>query len=413
MTGESGAQADLGGFLIAHLAHQHDVRVLTQGGAQHAGEAQVDLGIDLHLIDPRQAVFHRVFHGDDLLLRAVQFGKPGIQRGGLTRTGRAGDQHHAIGALQQAAKARQQVGRHATGVQMEDPGALIQQTHHHRFAELYRHGRDPHIQAAVLHPDVEAAVLRQPLLGDIQAGHDLQAHHQRRSHPRLLHDLLAEHAIDTLTDAHHALIRLDVNVRGFHLHRILEQRLQQTHHRCLAGVVGAQLGKVEVAVLQLAFQLAGNRSDFAGAPVDQIEGGQELRLAHHRRQHAGLENALHLVEGEQVQRVGHADQQAAAFTGQDDGAETPRHGLGQALHEVLVELEVTQFDKGNLQLLGQGGEQLDLADQAHVDHRATELGTGAFLLLQRLLQLQFTDQAGLDQQVADAHLALADFLAHG
>ena len=78
VAGERGAQPDLGGLLVADLTHQHDIRVLTQGGAQHAGEGQFDLGVDLYLVDARQAVFHRVFHGDDLFLRAVELGEAGV-----------------------------------------------------------------------------------------------------------------------------------------------------------------------------------------------------------------------------------------------------------------------------------------------------------------------------------------------
>ena len=188
--------------------------------------------------------------------------------------------------------------------------------------------------------------------------------------------------------------------------------MQQAHHRRLAVVVGAQLGQVEIAFLQVAFQLAGNRGDLAGAPVHGVQGGQQLGLAHHRRVHAGLEQALHFIEGEQVQRVGHADQQPTGLAGQDDGAKTPGHGFWQALHENVVELEVAQFDKRNLHLLGQRREQPHLGDKAEIDHRATEFRAAAFLLLQGQLQLRVGQQTGLNQQVAEAQLALANVIAH-
>jgi len=61
--GERGAQADLGGFGVAHLAHQDHVGVRAQAGAQHARKRQLDLLVDLHLVEPGQAVFDRVFEG--------------------------------------------------------------------------------------------------------------------------------------------------------------------------------------------------------------------------------------------------------------------------------------------------------------------------------------------------------------
>ena len=104
----------------------------------------------------------------------------------------------------------------------EHGAALVEQTHDHRLTELHRHGGNPHIEVAVLHANVETAVLRQALFRDIRAGHDLQAHDQRRSHAVLLHHLFVEHTVDTLANPHHAVVRFDVNVGGLHLHGVLE-----------------------------------------------------------------------------------------------------------------------------------------------------------------------------------------------
>jgi hypothetical protein len=43
VAGHGGAHADLGGLLVAHFAQQDDVRILAQGGSQHAAEGEVDL----------------------------------------------------------------------------------------------------------------------------------------------------------------------------------------------------------------------------------------------------------------------------------------------------------------------------------------------------------------------------------
>ena len=56
---------------VAHLAHQHHVRVLAQSAAQHALEAEVDLVHHLHLVQAGQAVLHRILHRDDLLAGIV------------------------------------------------------------------------------------------------------------------------------------------------------------------------------------------------------------------------------------------------------------------------------------------------------------------------------------------------------
>ena len=45
---------------LSRISHQQDVRILAQGGAQHLGEGEAYLGIDLHLVDAGQSVLYRV-----------------------------------------------------------------------------------------------------------------------------------------------------------------------------------------------------------------------------------------------------------------------------------------------------------------------------------------------------------------
>ena len=122
MAGERRAQPDLRRFLVAHLADQNDVGILPQSRAQHAREGEFDLLVDLHLVDARQAVFHRILHGDDLAVDRIEFGERRVQRRGLAAAGRARHEDHAGGALQQLAEAREHAGRHAEAVQAEQSG---------------------------------------------------------------------------------------------------------------------------------------------------------------------------------------------------------------------------------------------------------------------------------------------------
>ncbi len=49
--GERGLDSDLGGFEVADLTDQDDVRILPQERAQGRGEVQADLLVHLHLVD--------------------------------------------------------------------------------------------------------------------------------------------------------------------------------------------------------------------------------------------------------------------------------------------------------------------------------------------------------------------------
>ncbi len=179
VTSHGGAQTDLGGFLIAHLANQDDVRVLPQGGAQHTGEGEVDLEVDLHLVDARQAVFHRIFDGDDFFAGVVEFGQHGVEGGRFAAAGWASDQHHAVGFAHDPPQPSQDVWRHAHVVQPENALRLIEQAHYHGFAVNGWHGGQTHIHAAVAHPHVEAPVLWHAAFGDVEAAHELESGYHR------------------------------------------------------------------------------------------------------------------------------------------------------------------------------------------------------------------------------------------
>ena len=240
---------------------------------------QVDLLLHLHLVDPRQAVLDRVLDGDDLVLGRVDLLQRGVQRGGLAAAGGPGHQDHPAGPVDDIAHARQNPGRHAQAVQGQQPGALIEQAHHHRLAVLHRHGRDAHVDLGVAHLDVEAAVLRQALLGDVQPGHQLQAQHQRRGDLGIGLGLHVQHAVDAEADDQPGLLRLDVDVGGAHAHRVLE-------HASAAGARPARprpqseipsAAKSTPAFAQLLAQLLGQAGDLLGAAVDAVDGLQQER----------------------------------------------------------------------------------------------------------------------------------------
>ena len=97
MACQSCLDGDISGLQITNLSNEHDVWILPENGPERSGEAQAALGLHLHLIDPTEVVFHRVFSGDDLPVRGIQHTQSRIQGRGLTRTSRASDQKDAVG----------------------------------------------------------------------------------------------------------------------------------------------------------------------------------------------------------------------------------------------------------------------------------------------------------------------------
>ena len=140
------------------------------------GEGQPDLRIDVDLVDPVHLVFHRIFDGDDLLVRQVDALERGVERGGFAAAGGAGDQEDAVRQAGEVLHARQHVVVEAEAAQVvEIAGGAIEQAHDDAFAVERGQRGDAEIDFAAEDLDLDAAVLRQAALGDVQLGHQLQA----------------------------------------------------------------------------------------------------------------------------------------------------------------------------------------------------------------------------------------------
>jgi hypothetical protein len=107
---------------------------------------------------------------------------------------------------------------------------LAEERGEHRHAELHL------LVAGHLHLD--AAVLRQATLGDVEVRHHLEPRGDRVLQPqRRLHDLV-EHAVDAEADPEHLLVGLDVDVACPLADRVGQQRVHQPHDgRFLGGAL--------------------------------------------------------------------------------------------------------------------------------------------------------------------------------
>ena len=95
-----------------------------------------------------------------------------------------------------------------------------------------RHDRDAEVDRLARHAQLEAAVLRHALLGDVELRHDLDARDDRavkalvdRPHRRL------QHAVDAVLHVHRVVLRLDVDVARAALDRGVDRRVDQPDDR--------------------------------------------------------------------------------------------------------------------------------------------------------------------------------------
>ena len=110
-------------------------------------------------------------------------------------------------------------------------------------------GRDAGVDVLAVDRDPGAAVLRQPALGDVQAGHDLEPADDRGHRAaRDGHDV-AQHAVDPVADPQRLALRLDVDVAGPGAHGVGEDQADQPDGRRVVGaraVVLLRRGHVDV-----------------------------------------------------------------------------------------------------------------------------------------------------------------------
>ena len=80
VAGERGFHGNVRRLVIANFTDHHDVRVLPQNGAQGTGKGEADIFFCGNLIDSGNLEFDRVFNGDNVVNRAVEFVERRVKR---------------------------------------------------------------------------------------------------------------------------------------------------------------------------------------------------------------------------------------------------------------------------------------------------------------------------------------------
>ena len=284
---------DLRGLAVAHFPDHDDVRILAQDRAQGVGEGQPDLRMHLDLVDSLQLVFDRVLDVDDLLGRGIELGQRRIQGGGLARAGRSGHQHDAVRPRQQRVEFRQRVGFEAHLLEAEADAGAIQHAHHHALAVNRRHCGDPQVELAALDPGLDAAVLRQAALGDVEMG---QQFHPGAHRGAMLgrHQLgRMDHAVDAVTHMQAVVERLQVDIGRAQLDHLADDGVDEANHRGLAGQVFQVFDKVAGVIESiLVFVQPHPRRGLGQGPFD-VAGQGDIGLDDEpRRQPQGLQDKL-------------------------------------------------------------------------------------------------------------------------
>ena len=189
--------------------------ILAQDVAQAHRESQPDLRAHRDLVDALKFVFDRFLDRDDALVDRVDRAQERVERGDLPEPVGPVTSMMPCGLTMISRMAASSIGENPSLSRLKKDLSARQQTQRNALAVNRRDSGDTDVDFLALDADVDAAVLRQPLLGDVHSGHDLDARNDRglvalqlRRHRRLVQD-----AVDAVADAQFVFRRLEMNIR--------------------------------------------------------------------------------------------------------------------------------------------------------------------------------------------------------
>ena len=235
MAGEAGLDGDLRGLEVADFTDQDHVRVLTEEAAQQLRERQLLVVVDAALDETVDVILDGVFGGEDLDRRIVDRLQRGVERGRLARSGRSRDEHDAVGLVDEHVHLRPVVVAQADAIERQLHVAPVEHTHHDALAVHGGEHGDAEIDRIPVDVHLDAAVLGQAALGDVELRQHLDARDD--GHRQLLgrRREFIQHAIDAVAHPELVLERLHVDVAGLVPDRIHQVPVDQTHDRVVVG----------------------------------------------------------------------------------------------------------------------------------------------------------------------------------
>ena len=246
---------------------------------------------------------------------------------------------------------------HAERAEVEPALLLVEEAQHHALAVPRRKRRDAHVDRAAGDAQRDAAVLRQALLGDVEARHHLHARHERGVQRARRLEHVAQRPVDAQAHERAAFERLDVHIRRALAQRLSEQRVDEADDRRVV------LGVEEVGHFRQPFGQA-LEVDVVGEIVDQPLGAArvarvELREApleelrgEHQRAHRRAEDASRFAD--------RAGGDAGAYPELDRVGKPPRRDHPLRAGEVIRQ----RADEAAVEL---GGEDAVGSLSAHCD----------------------------------------------
>ncbi len=226
---------------------------------------------------------------------------------------------------------------------------LVEDSDDRVLAMHARHDRDAEVDRLARHPELEAAVLRHPLLGDVELRHDLDARDDRavkalvdRPHRRL------QDAVNPVFHVDGIFLRLDMDVARASLDRAVEGRVDEPDDRARVGrqaVHGQRIIRTVVLAQDLELEALGRLLQHPRGILALLQNRLDRRRGPDRHLERHGEENSELVEHREIRRVGDNDHEGLTIPAVRNES-VPKRQVGRYRAEkVVVDVEPREVDE--------------------------------------------------------------------
>ena len=258
---------------------------------------------------------------------------------------------------------------------VEVAGGAVEQAHDDAFAVEGGQRGDAQIHFAAQDFDLDAAILRQAALGDVELGHQLQARDDGGLELARRRLLVEEHAIHAEAYAEFLLEGLDVDVAGAVLNGLPDHGIDQPDDGRLAGHV-AQVLEVFVGLRGADFGIEGLLGALAVVLVDGVE---DVLFGGQRGFDFQAGEGAYGRDGVEIQRIGHGQREGGVLHGQRNEAALAHEACRESFEFGRRRGRGIDGDERQGELFGERREDVPRRDEAHVDQDLAQL-VAAFAL---------------------------------
>ncbi len=193
--------------------------------------------LHLHLVEARLDHLDRVLDGADVHIRRGELLQRGVEGGGLAGSGRPRDQNDAVRLLDHAGPQRMILVGQTKITEAAHQHLGVKDAHHQLLAKRRGQRRQTQLHLATAgHPGFQAPVLRPAFFREVHAPENFQpAGHGHRNSGRQVVDVV-QHTIDP--EPHIGLLaaRLDMDIAGALLERVLQQPVDDADDMLVVGI---------------------------------------------------------------------------------------------------------------------------------------------------------------------------------